>query len=869
VMSDTTGRAAQALSGARRAMRWACAVALLAGAAADPRGNVTVFEYKIDSPVADIQWVGSDKKTVFVRSQKNFIYRSGDEGRSWERQNWKMEKTSADEEKSGILSFHASPVDSSKIFFRGSGKQHWLTLDRGLHYQPLDPAFVIKEVKMHPTESEWMLASHLTDGCKKSSRVDCNMEVYLTQDLGKTWKLLQRYVAQFEWAPAADGQLKPGMEKSSIFMVTYAMHSGNQPFGVWSAKATFSRSDDLWKTQYALLPRGNRFLFLDKFIFVAVVNKHHENQVNLYVSSEGGKIFKKARLPFQLTEHSYTILDTSEGSVFLHVNHGDYNTGYGNIYLSDSEGLRFSLSLRNNKRDAQGRCDFEKVQGIEGIYITNEQINTDGGMKERPKLRTKITFDKGGKWAAIKPPIATNTGKEFACNPTEDASCTLHLHGVTDSWGPFYSSKNAIGMVMATGNVGKHLSDKEDEVHTFMSRDGGLTWQMARAGSHIYEYGDHGAIIVIADDRKASTEVYYSWDEALTWNELHFSDTPTEIENIVIEPQATSQVFVMYGTRGEQGVLFQADFSNLHEPQCKGVDQAGDPSSDYELWSPSDGRPDGSKCLLGHQVRYTRRRRAAACFNGEEYERSEFRKTCPCAEEDYECDFGYERSTDNGPCVAVMAMPTGPPSECRGSYTVSNGYRLVAGDTCDSSKGVDHLPTVRRCPGLFSGAAAEVSGGGWTVLTVLLVLLGVLVCVTMRSRGSSLPGLGECLRLLPTDLPSLLVCLATIPAVLAEVPSFLRDQWASFRANRKPAYGRLPDSADDELDLGDDEMDEEAEELRDGDMYDDDDDDAGGASLSTMPGGGLATPQRPRQQVEGSLLGDEFTSPHSSLKKGD
>ena len=60
-----------------------------------------------------------------------------------------------------------------------------------------------------------------------------------------------------------------------------------------------------------------------------------------------------------------------------------------------------------------------------------------------------------------------------------------------------------------------------------------------------------GAIIVIADDRKASTEVYFSWDEAMTWNELHYTDTGTEIENIVIEPQATSQVFVMYGSRGD------------------------------------------------------------------------------------------------------------------------------------------------------------------------------------------------------------------------------------------------------------------------------------------------------------------------------
>ena len=59
------------------------------------------------------------------------------------------------------------------------------------------------------------------------------------------------------------------------------------------SQASFVRSDDLWKTTYTLLPRGNRFLFLDKFIFVAVVNRHHENQVNLYVSSEGGRVFKK------------------------------------------------------------------------------------------------------------------------------------------------------------------------------------------------------------------------------------------------------------------------------------------------------------------------------------------------------------------------------------------------------------------------------------------------------------------------------------------------------------------------------------------------------------------------------------------------
>ena len=46
-----------------------------------------------------------------------------------------------------------------------------------------------------------------------------------------------------------------------------------------------------------------------------------------------------------LQEQSYTILDTSEGTVFLHVNHGGYDSAWGNVYISDAVGTNFSLSL--------------------------------------------------------------------------------------------------------------------------------------------------------------------------------------------------------------------------------------------------------------------------------------------------------------------------------------------------------------------------------------------------------------------------------------------------------------------------------------------------------------------------------------------
>ena len=73
----------------------------------------------------------------------------------------------------------------------------------------------------------------------------------------------------------------------------------------------------------------------------------------------------------RLKEHSYTILDSSEGRIFLQINHLGPKAKYGNIYISDSTGTRYSISLKNNVRDIEGECDFEKIAGLTGIYIAN------------------------------------------------------------------------------------------------------------------------------------------------------------------------------------------------------------------------------------------------------------------------------------------------------------------------------------------------------------------------------------------------------------------------------------------------------------------------------------------------------------------
>jgi len=39
--------------------------------------------------------------------------------------------------------------------------------------------------------------------------------------------------------------------------------------------------------------------------------------------------------------------------------------------MSDNDGLRFSLSLKNNIKNNDDICDFSKVKSLEAVYISN------------------------------------------------------------------------------------------------------------------------------------------------------------------------------------------------------------------------------------------------------------------------------------------------------------------------------------------------------------------------------------------------------------------------------------------------------------------------------------------------------------------
>lgn len=86
----------------------------------------------------------------------------------------------------------------------------------------------------------------------------------------------------------------------------------------------------------------------------------------------GQYVPKQIEIPIKrLKDHSFTILDTAEGQIFLSVNHEDDESKVGNVYVSDYRGFQFALTLPLNSRDIEGSCDFQKILGSQGLYIAN------------------------------------------------------------------------------------------------------------------------------------------------------------------------------------------------------------------------------------------------------------------------------------------------------------------------------------------------------------------------------------------------------------------------------------------------------------------------------------------------------------------
>ncbi|XP_036392634.1 sortilin-related receptor-like isoform X1 [Megalops cyprinoides] len=575
--------------------------------------------------------------------------------------------------KQAIAQFYHSPADNKRYIFADTTNNYlWNTFDFCKTIQGFSVPFKPTDLLLHSTRPNLLLGYDSSHANKK---------LWKSDDFGETWILIQEHVKSYFW----------GVEPYDP--PTMVLVQRREPQGVSSilSSTDFFQSE---QNRRVLLERVDSFQLRDKYMFATrtatLLGSQEPSSVQLWVSYNR----QPMRAAQFMTRHpitEYYIADASEDQVFVCVNHSNVT----HLYISDMEGLSFSLSLENvlyYSPDGSGSdtliryfasepfADLHRVEGLRGVFITtliSGSLSTDS-------MRSVITFDKGGTWELLPAPTADSLGGAMDCQLS--AGCSLHL---AQRWSqlldiqlrrlPILSKESAPGLIMATGSVGRSLASKPN---VYVSSSAGVRWREALAGPHFYTWGDHGGILMAIPQGGPTTELKFSTNEGETWTSFRFSEEAVQVYQLLTEPGEKSTIFTIFGSYAEQQhswLILQLNASDVLGVPCT--------EGDYKRWSPSDER--GSSCLLGRELVFKRRTPHATCFNGEDFDRPVSVSNCSCTRRDYECDYGFRLSEDLSLEVCVpdpefSGSLYAPPVPCPvgTTYRRSKGYRKVSGDSC-------------------------------------------------------------------------------------------------------------------------------------------------------------------------------------------
>ncbi|CAO1617832.1 unnamed protein product [Sympodiomycopsis kandeliae] len=659
-------------------------------------GTVHSRKHQFPGEVVDHIWFAGSTN-LLAEIDDGSVWQSNDDGATWA---VKLASPSGSDPDDRFLTMTSHEYDHERGYLITSGQRVWYTYNRGKHWDwfsaPL-PAngLGIPILQFHPIKSDWLIWVGSED-CSSSGSSECHTKAWYSLDHGRNWHLIDSYVKFCQWARGKSF----AVNSEAIVCGSYKNKKGSQ--------RSFDSTNDLqlvWGTQFY---KNKQVLFdslagmavFEEFMVVAQLLKS-SGTLSMQVSLDGWT-FAPAHLPpdLHVDNRAYTVLDSVTKSLFLHVTtHSNAGTEWGSIVKSNGNGTYYTLSQQHVNRNSAGYVDFEKMLGLDGIAVINTVSNADdASVSGRKELQTLITHNDGGRWKKLIPPRADVFGAPYKCDTVQ---CSLHLHGFSERDDPTtsLSSPSAVGLMLGVGNVGEKLAPYIDS-DTFLTRDGGFTWEEVHKDAHKWEFGDQGSIILLVNDEQPTDTVLYSLNEGLKWESYNFGER-LRVKKILTVPEDTHRRFVLFGqVPGSQGktVAVHLDFSALSSRKCK-LDVEHPEADDFELWSPSEERSE--PCLFGRQTYYYRRKRAADCFVGQEIvQPHEIKKNCTCTAADFECEFNHVRDLNTGKCVlqaGLSALPTSEEEQCRNGedyWYERTDVRKIPFSSCDGGarpdRGVRH-----------------------------------------------------------------------------------------------------------------------------------------------------------------------------------
>ncbi len=614
---------------------------------------------------------GTDE-TIIMRTDRK-LYITHDHGKNWE----------PILEDKHVEAIYKHDFFNDVVFFITEGKTVYYTTDRGKHFHefkaPLKPNTLGMQIlSFHPDHKDWLIWTGAQD-CEDENE-ECHAVASISTDRGDTWKTLLRYVRRCQFIPeehsgkgplAGDGASEQHARSKRIFCAQHENEDKRKPKQLVASK-------DFFEDKTVHLPDIIDFTTMSEFLVVAA--KAEERDSLKVVTSIDGQTFADAKFPPDFDVHhesAYTVLNSSTHAVFLHVTVNDREGHeYGSILKSNSNGTSYVLSIAGVNRNGDGYADFEKMKGLEGVALVNvvDNVEETKAGSEKKKIKTMITHNDGAEWMLLAPPKTGVEGKDIGCSVDDDGqateTCSLHLHGYTERINPgnTYSSASAVGLMLATGNVGEYLLPA-GEADTFMTNDGGISWKMIKEGRYLWEYGDQGAIIVIVAHSQPTNEVFYSINEGQTWESYRFTEDNNKkmvISDISTVPSDESQNFLLWGQFEDDDrtvTTVNLDFTGLRDRQCI-LDENDPEKDDYYLWIPQHPAQDND-CLFGHVSQYHRKRPDRDCFNGRPIQHLHSIATnCTCTRRDFEwyvLQFLHPSLVTPPSVVSLDCLPTSTP----------------------------------------------------------------------------------------------------------------------------------------------------------------------------------------------------------------
>ncbi|KAG9326226.1 hypothetical protein KVV02_001110 [Mortierella alpina] len=638
--------------------------------------DITHTINKFDSPMLGGFHYFLKSSVVLLQTTSLQVWRSVDDGSNWSRIL----------EDAGHIQGVFMHDENEKQVYLFTEKNVYVSRDRGEKFDKHDlPAppnkFGFPLVDFHPDsdKNDWLLYL----GQEPS---DCFTTLYRTQNAGRSWAKVDTWVDKAVYA----SHRKLDMPDHGIYSMAWKkpMPANACQNDVISTDANPLQMVYMRDTEAQRLVHFDhvvQFYVVESFLAVAV-------EVNgdfiLHVSVNGYK-FSKAVFPpnIRVDKNGFTVLQSTTGSLVVDVAKTIVEgREHGRLFKSNSDGVYFSLQLDNTNRNDLQLVDWEKIGGIEGVILANQVINTASLAKDGMKhIRSMISFNDGGSWLPIPAPAGSD------CSGDE---CHLHLHSVTDYDGPgaVFSAPSSVGLVMGVGNVGGHLLPVEKS-QTYLSRDAGKTWKKVSDTRNLYEFGDEGGVLVLADPSVPTQEVSFSYDFGTTWQKAAFASTPVLIRTLTTEPTShTSKITVTgrYVTEDQVSIVSTLDFNNRRD--CV-LDKGNAEKSDFEKWSPYGN--DDDRCILGRDVVYWRRKPDRTCRVNDNDGVPDMEQTnCKCSGRDFECDVGFFMV--DGGCQRLGHDPE-KPQKCEGTYMARSGFRKIAASVCKDGLDLENKKVERQC----------------------------------------------------------------------------------------------------------------------------------------------------------------------------